>query len=106
MSADAVIREGWARYFMDRGMRVIRCAGPTKTTCALERSACCPLQDDADVAYYDSDSVTDELAVHLLMQRRGIPITFARDRASDGSREPVPVRLSDPRVLQVPEDAV
>ncbi len=107
MSADQAIREGWARHFELLGLRVIRCAGPENTSCALERGPRCPLQDESDVAWYDIDSVTDELAVHLLMQRHGVPITFAQDRAtSDGGHRPEPVHLMDPRLRPIPEATV
>lgn len=100
MSQDPAIREGWARHFERTGMHVIRCAGPRNTTCALEIAKHCPLHDDADVAFYDQDSVTDELAVQLLAAPRLLPITFARDRRTpDGDHEPIPVRLMDRRAL-------
>jgi hypothetical protein len=98
MSTDAAIREGWARHFERLDMNVIRCAGPENTVCALRIGPACPLHGEADVAFYDQDSVIDTLAVDLLTKRRSLPITFARDRvASDGTHEPAPVRLMDPR---------
>ncbi len=100
MSRDPEIREGWARHFERIGMRVMRCAGPSNTTCALDVAERCPLHDDADVAFYDQDSVTDELAVDLLTLPRLVPITFARDRlTADGDHKPIPVRLMDPRAF-------
>jgi hypothetical protein len=98
MSKDPVVREGWARTFEALGMRAMRCAGPENTSCALESSARCPLHDDADVAFYDQDSVTAALAVKLLTLPRTLPITLARDRRTpDGGHEPVPTQLLDPR---------
>lgn len=98
MSKDPALREGWARTFEAIGMRAMRCAGPDNTSCALESSARCPLHDDADVAFYDQDSVTAELAVRLLTQPRTLPITLARDRETpEAGHEPVPVQLLDPR---------
>ena len=98
MSKDPVLREGWARSFEALGMRAMRCAGPENTACALETSARCPLHDDADVAFYDQESVTAALAVRLLTLPRTLPITLARDRATpDGGHEPMPVQLLEPR---------
>lgn len=98
MSKDPVVREGWARTFEALGMRAMRCAGPENTSCALESAARCPLHDDADVAFYDQDSVTAALAVKLLTLPRTLPITLARDRETpEGGHEPVPVQLLDPR---------
>lgn len=98
MSKDPAVREGWARTFEALGMRAMRCAGPENTSCALESGARCPLHDDADVAFYDQDSVTPALAVELLTLPRTLPITLARDRqTSDGGHEPVPVQLLDAR---------
>jgi hypothetical protein len=98
MSQDPLVREGWARTFEALGMRAMRCAGPENTSCALESSARCPLHDDADVAFYDQDSVTAALAVKLLTLPRTLPITLARDRMTpEGGHEPIPVQLLDPR---------
>lgn len=98
MSTDPLVREGWARTFEAFGMRAMRCAGPENTSCALESSARCPLHDDADVAFYDQDSVTAALAVKLLTLPRTLPITLARDRSTpEGGHEPIPVQLLDPR---------
>jgi hypothetical protein len=93
-----VLREGWARTFEVLGMRVMRCAGPENASCALETGARCPLHDDADVAFYDQESVSAALAVRLLTLPRTLPITLARDRATpDGGHEPMPVQLLEPR---------
>jgi len=98
MSKDPTLRESWARTFEHMGMRAMRCAGPENTSCALENSSRCPLHDDADIAFYDQESVTAALAVRLLTLPRTLPITLARDRATpDGGHEPVPVQLLDPR---------
>jgi hypothetical protein len=84
--------------FEGLGMRAMRCAGPDNTSCALEHSSRCPLHDDADVAFYDQESVTAALAVRLLTLPRTLPITLARDRVTpEGGHEPVPVQLLDPR---------
>jgi hypothetical protein len=98
MSKDPILREGWARTFEGLGMRAMRCAGPENTSCALDSGTRCPLHDDADVAFYDQESVTAELAVKLLTLPRTLPITLARDREMpEGGHEPVPVQLLDPR---------
>jgi hypothetical protein len=98
MSKDPSLREGWARSFEALGMRAMRCSGPENTSCALETSARCPLHDDADVAFYDQESVTAALAVRLLTLPRTLPITLARDRVTpDGGHEPLPVQLLEPR---------
>jgi len=98
MSKDPARRDGWARSFEAMGMRAVRCAGPENTSCALETSARCPLHDDADVAFYDQESVTAALAVRLLTLPRTLPITLARDRVTpEGGHEPMPVQLLEPR---------
>lgn len=98
MSRDPAVREGWARSFEALGMRAMRCAGPENTSCALEGSERCPLHEDADVAFYDQDSVTAALAVNLLTLPRTLPITLARDRRTpEGGHEPIPVQLLEPR---------
>jgi len=98
MSNDPALREGWARSFEALGMRAMRCAGPENTSCVLETSARCPLHDDADVAFYDQESVTAALAVRLLTLPRTLPIALARDRATpEGGHEPRPVQLLEPR---------
>ena len=99
MSRDPKIREGWARHFERLGARVIRCAGPESTTCALELRSRCPLHEDADAAFYDAASVSAALSLDLLTHPRTVPITFARDRRTpEGEHEPEPV-LTDPRAL-------
>jgi len=96
MSADPTLREGWARSFETVGFRAIRCAGPQSTSCALETRDRCPLHDDADVAFYDHDSVSPELTVRLMTLPRAIPVMLARDRETpDGGHEAVPVQLLD-----------
>jgi hypothetical protein len=98
MSKDPAVREGWARTFEALGMRAMRCAGPENTSCALESAERCPLHDDADVAFYDQDSVSAGLAVKLLTLPRRLPITLARDRETGaGGHEPVPTQLLDSR---------
>lgn len=98
MSKDPALREGWARSFEALGMRAMRCAGPENTSCALETSARCPLHDDADVAFYDQESVAAALAVRLLTLPRTLPIALARDRATpEGGHEPRPIQLLEPR---------
>jgi len=89
VSADPAVREGWARYFEAQGLAVIRCAGPEATHCALELGPRCPLQDEADAAYYDNESVTEGLAANLIERRRLLPIFFANDRlTADRQHEP------------------
>jgi len=89
MSADPAVREGWARYFETRGLGVIRCAGPEATHCALALGPHCPLHDEADAAYYENASVTEELAADLIKRPRLLPIFFANDRlTADGQHEP------------------
>jgi hypothetical protein len=103
MSGDPVIREGWAKTFERLGLRVMRCAGPENTTCALELRSTCPLHEDADVAFYDESSLGAALTVQLLTQPRPLPIAFARDReTADGGHEPVPVNVLDRRPVGDP----
>jgi hypothetical protein len=96
MSTDPTVRDGWARRFEALGMRALRCAGPQNTSCALETGSGCPLHDEADVAFYEGESVTAALALALMTGPRTLPITFARDRVTpDGGHEPMPLQLLD-----------
>jgi hypothetical protein len=90
MSGDPRRRTDWARFFETQGMHAIRCAGPEVASCALETQRHCPLHDDADLIFYDEESVTRELERQLELYPVAVPIAYARsDRASDGSQYPV-----------------
>jgi hypothetical protein len=90
MSADPRRRTDWARFFETQGMHAIRCAGPEVSSCALEVQRHCPLHDDADLIFYDEESVTKELEQQLDLYPIAVPIAYARsDRAPDGSEYPV-----------------
>ena len=89
VSGSADVREGWARYFEAQGHSVLRCAGPEATRCALELGPHCPLQEDADEAYYDNACVTEELAADLAQRPRLLPVLLANDKlTADGRHEP------------------
>jgi hypothetical protein len=90
VSASPDVREGWATYFEAQGHSVLRCAGPEATHCALELGgAHCPLQEQADVAWYDNSCVTEDLAADLTRRPRLLPVFFANDRlTADGHHQP------------------
>ena len=88
VSGDPLVREGWARYFETRGHSVLRCAGPEATHCALELGPHCPLQEEADVAYYDNACLTVALAASLTKRPRPLRVFFADDRVTAGRHEP------------------
>jgi hypothetical protein len=89
VSADPDVRAGWAAYFEAQGHTVLRCAGPEATHCALELGAHCPLQEQADVAWYDNASLTEDLAADLTKRPRLIAVFFANDRlTADGRHQP------------------
>lgn len=89
VSASPDVREGWATYFEAQGHSVLRCAGPAATHCALELGAHCPLQEQADVAWYDNACVTEDLAADLTKRPRLLPVFFANDRlTADGHHQP------------------
>jgi hypothetical protein len=89
VSASPDVREGWARYFEAHGHPVLRCVGPEASNCALERDAHCPLQEEADAAWYDNACVTDDLAADLVKRSRLLPVFFANDKpTADGHHEP------------------
>ena len=89
VSASPDVREGWATYFEAQGHSVLRCAGPEATHCALELGAHCPLQEQADVAWYDNAYVTENLAADLTKRPRQLPVFFANDRlTADGHHLP------------------
>jgi hypothetical protein len=88
VSGNSDIREGWARHFEARGHSVMRCAGPEATHCALELGPHCPLQEDADVAYYDNACLTVALAASLTKRPRRLRVFFADDRVTAGRHEP------------------
>ena len=89
VSASPEIREGWARYFEAQGHSVLRCAGPEASHCALELGAHCPLQEEADAAWYDNACVTGDLAADLVKRPRLLPVFFANDKLmADGRHVP------------------
>ena len=94
MSADAQRRAGWAKFFEDQGMRAIRCAGPKATTCALEISTRCPLHEQADLIFYDEESVTPELEEQLDLVALTTPVAYASSmRSPRGGEYPVTERV-------------
>jgi hypothetical protein len=94
MSADATRRGEWAKFFEDQGMRTLRCAGPVATTCALEIGTSCPLHHEADLIFYDEDSITPRLEEQLDLITIGTPIAYASSmRARAGSQYPVTERV-------------
>jgi len=94
MSADATRRGDWAKFFEDQGMRTIRCAGPAATTCALEIGTSCPLHQEADLIFYDEDSITPRLEEQLDMITLDTPIAYASNmRARGDTQYPVTERV-------------
>jgi hypothetical protein len=94
MSADATRRGDWAKFFEDQGMRTIRCAGPAATTCALEIGTRCPLHQEADLIFYDEDSITPRLEEQLDLITLSAPIAYASSmRARGGTQYPVTERV-------------
>ena len=82
-------RAAWAAQVEARGLRVLRCAGPTATTCALLQGAAeCPLQSEASLALYDEEAFAPIIRL-VLRGRHYPPIAVARDRdRPSGGREP------------------
>ena len=94
MSADPERRGVWAKFFEDQGMRTIRCAGPTATTCALELFKRCPLHEGADLIFYDEESVTPALEEQLDLAVLIAPVAYASSmRTSQGREYPVTERV-------------
>jgi len=94
MSADATRRGDWAKFFEDQGMRTIRCAGPAATTCALEIGTSCPLHQEADLIFYDENSITPRLEEQLDLITLSTPIAYASSmRAPGGMQYPVTERV-------------
>lgn len=94
MSGDGSRRNDWAKFFEREGLRVLRCAGPEATTCALTVQPRCPLQDEADFIFYDQTSVTSELEEHLDLVPLAAPIAYASSvRTPEGREYPVPARI-------------
>ena len=94
MSGDADRRAAWATFFAEQGMRTIRCAGPEATTCALEISTSCPLHEEADLIFYDEESVTPWLEGQLDLIPLSTPVAYASSMRSPGGREyPVTERV-------------
>jgi len=93
MSGDGPRRNDWAKFF-GRGMRVLRCAGPEATTCALTVQRRCPLQDEADFIFYDQRSVTSELEGKLDLVPLTAPIAYSNSgRTPEGCEYPVATRI-------------
>lgn len=94
MSGDPERRGRWAQFFEEQGMHTIRCAGPAATTCALEIGTRCPLHEQADLIFYDQDSVTPELEEQLDLIPLVTPIAYASTmRLRDGRQYPVTERV-------------
>ena len=101
VSADPERRIAWAARVEARGHRVLRCAGPTATSCALLQGLPeCPLQAGASLALYDEEALAP-IVRSILRTRRHPPIAIARDRARpSGGHEPEIIRTiaADARV--------
>jgi hypothetical protein len=94
MSGDAGRRGRWATFFEDQGMRTIRCAGPEATACALELGMRCPLHQEADLIFYDENSVSPWLEEQLDLIPIETPIAYASTMHSrDGAEYPVTERV-------------
>ncbi len=94
MTGDGSQRKDWAKFFEREGLRVLRCAGPEATTCALTVQRHCALQDEADVIFYDQESVTSELEEQLERVPLTAPIAYANGiRSVDGQEQPVAARI-------------
>ena len=94
MSADSARRADWARFFEEQGLRAIRCAGPRATTCALEMGKNCPLHQEADLIFYDEESVTRQLEDELDLCSLTVPVAYASTMEQpDGRQFPVPERV-------------
>jgi hypothetical protein len=102
MSSDSDRRSQWAKFFEDQGLRTIRCAGPAATACALEIGTSCPLHHEADLIFYDEDSVTPRLEEQLDLITLGTPIAYASSmRARGGTQYPVTERVR-PAARRIP----
>ena len=94
MSADSARRADWARFFEEQGLRAIRCAGPRATTCALEIGKNCPLHQEADLIFYDEESVTRQLEEELALISLTAPVAYASTMERPDRRQfPVPERV-------------
>jgi len=94
MSSDTNRRAEWAKFFEEQGMHAIRCAGPKATTCALEIGTRCPLHQEADLIFYDEESVTPDLDEQLDQIPMTTPIAYASTmRTPDGRQYPVTERV-------------
>lgn len=84
VSADPERRAAWAERVEAQGHRVLRCAGPAATSCALLRgSPECPLQAEATLALYDEEAV-GPVVRSILRARHHPPIAIGRDRPGGG----------------------
>jgi hypothetical protein len=98
MNRDGARRNDWAQTFEREGLRVLRCAGPEATTCALSVQLRCPLQDEADFIFYDEASVTPELERDLRRVPLAAPIAYATSkRTPDGRESPVAIQIRSRR---------
>ena len=94
MSGDPIRRNDWAKFFEEQGMRTIRCAGPEATTCALEIGQSCPLHQEADLIFYDEESVTPRLEEQLDLITLDTPIAYASTMSlREGRQYPVTERV-------------
>lgn len=93
VSADPERRLAWAAWVETRDRRVLRCAGPIATSCALLQGLPeCPLHAEVSLALYDEQSLAPVLR-SILRSSHHPPIAIARDRARpSGGREPEIIR--------------
>lgn len=110
VNADAEQRRDWAAGLQSDVTRVLGCAGPLVTCALLRDLASCPLLDEADLAVYDTASLTPGLVPRLALAHPDVPLLFARDeRGTDGRHQPVVVAASGPidrgRVARLASDS-
>lgn len=101
VSPDPERRAAWATQVETHGLRVLRCAGPTATSCALLQGAAeCPLQSEASLALYDEEALAPIIRL-VLRARHHPPIAVARDRdrpSGGGAPEIIKTIAADARI--------
>lgn len=110
VSAHAERRRDWSAHFESDMTRVLGCAGPLVTCALLRDLPSCPLLDEADLAIYDTASLTPELVKRIARAHPAMPLLFARDeRGPDGTHRPIVVTASGPvdrgRVARLASDS-
>lgn len=97
-SAHEERRRDWVALSQDGDTRVLQCAGPLGSCPLIQRSATCPLLDQADLAIYDAGVIVPAFRARLHAAHPRLPVRFARNaRTAGGFHRPLFIASIEPR---------